>query len=91
MTDPRRHPDRTSARARNTERGAPPGMPRWVKVSGIVVGFLVLALVAITFIIGGDHGPSRHAGVPPYTESSAQVAPGDEATADHDGLVRSPR
>ena len=38
--------------------GRPPSMPRWVKVSLLVV----VALVAIILIAlaTGDHGPSRH-------------------------------
>lgn len=40
-----------------------PGTPRWVKVSGIVVGLLTL-LVAIVVVVGvaGPHGPGRHDG-----------------------------
>jgi hypothetical protein len=52
-----RHPDAESGH--DTARGAPPGVPRWVKVSGIVVAILILALVAV-MLIGGDHGPGRH-------------------------------
>ena len=37
-----------------------PGMPRWVKVFGIVVLVLVLLFVARMFIGGGEHGPGRH-------------------------------
>jgi hypothetical protein len=37
-----------------------PGTPRWVKVSGIVVGVLVLvALFVVLTGIGGPHGPGR--------------------------------
>jgi hypothetical protein len=40
------------------------GIPRWVKVSGIIVIVLVL-LVGVMLLIGGGggggHGPSRHA------------------------------
>jgi hypothetical protein len=40
-------------------------MPRWVKVSGIVVAVLVLIFVVAQLTgIGGDHGPSRHSGAP---------------------------
>lgn len=36
-------------------------MPRWVKISGIVLGVLVLlAAMFIAFDIGGPHGPGRH-------------------------------
>jgi hypothetical protein len=39
-----------------------PGMPRWVKVSAIVVGVLILLVVvlALTGVLGGQHGPGRH-------------------------------
>ena len=36
------------------------GMPRWVKVLGIVVAVVVLLVVAMMFIGGGEHGPGRH-------------------------------
>lgn len=41
--------------------GAPPGVPGWVKVFGIVALVLVV-LVAILIVtgIGGEHGPGRH-------------------------------
>ena len=40
----------------------PPRMPRWVKVSGIVVIVLVLLVVVLqlTGVIGDGHGPGRH-------------------------------
>jgi hypothetical protein len=39
----------------------PPTRPRWVKVS-IIVGVLVLLVVilALTGVLGGQHGPGRH-------------------------------
>lgn len=38
-----------------------PGIPRWVKVSGIIVIVLILLVVIMLFTgVGGDHGPSRH-------------------------------
>ena len=41
-----------------------PGIPRWVKVSGIIVIVLVLLIVIIMFTgVGGKHGPGRHMGV----------------------------
>jgi hypothetical protein len=36
-----------------------PGTPRWVKVFGIIVIFVVLLVVAIV-LFGGEHGPGRH-------------------------------
>ena len=38
------------------------GMPRWVKVLGIVVAVVVLLVVAAMFIGGGGHSPRRHGG-----------------------------
>ena len=37
-----------------------PGTPRWVKVFGIIAIGLVLLVVIMMFIGGGDHGPGRH-------------------------------
>ncbi|MBY3184232.1 hypothetical protein RWK44_21170 [Rhizobium sp. 25PS6] len=38
-----------------------PGMPRWVKISGVVLAVAIL-LAAVLMIsgIGGQHGPGRH-------------------------------
>lgn len=36
-------------------------MPRWVKVSGLVAVVLIL-LVIVSMLIGGNHGPARHLG-----------------------------
>jgi len=39
-----------------------PGTPRWVKLSAIVVGALVLLVLFLLVTgIGGRHGPGRHA------------------------------
>ena len=38
-----------------------PGMPRWLKVSGIIIIVLVLLGVVIILAgVGGQHGPARH-------------------------------
>ncbi|WP_156184819.1 hypothetical protein [Allosalinactinospora lopnorensis] len=38
------------------------GVPRWVKVAGVIVGVLVLLVVVMALIGGGlgNHGPDRH-------------------------------
>jgi len=42
-----------------------PGMPRWVKLSGIIVGAIILvAVVLMVFGVGGPHGPGRHLSLP---------------------------
>jgi hypothetical protein len=50
MVDPPRHPN----------SGEDAGMPRWVKVLGIVVAVVVLLVVAVMLIGGGGHRPRRH-------------------------------
>jgi hypothetical protein len=36
------------------------GMPRWVKVFLIVGAALLLLMVAVLLLSGGEHGPGRH-------------------------------
>lgn len=50
-----------------------PGMPRWVKISGIILGVMIL-LVFILLVsgIGGPHGPGRHLSSP---ETGSQTPP----------------
>ena len=65
MTDSTRdtppNPDTADDIGLASEREAPPGMPRWVKVSGIIVIVLVLLVVILLLTgVGGDHGPGRH-------------------------------
>lgn len=38
-----------------------PGTPRWVKLSAIAVGALILLVVVLLFTgVAGRHGPGRH-------------------------------
>ncbi len=50
-----------------------PGVPRWVKVSGMICAVLML-FVLILILVGGPsrHGPGRHMGSSQVTEPSAQ-------------------
>ena len=85
MTDPPRLPDpECSSGGARGER--PPGVPRWVKVSGIVVAILVLALVAIVFVAGGNHGPGRHASGD-EAQPFAQTRPAAESPHAHRGIT----
>jgi hypothetical protein len=59
MADPPRPRDPGEAADLAADRVSPPGMPRWVKVSGIIVAVLVLLLV-IVLLVSGGHGPRRH-------------------------------
>jgi hypothetical protein len=51
-----------------------PGAPRWVKVSGIIGGALVLFAVILVLAGGGPgrHGPGRHTPPSDVTEPAAQ-------------------
>jgi hypothetical protein len=57
-----------------TAPGSPPQMPRWVRISGIVVGVLILLFLTLRLTgIGGDHGPGRHlTGTDPVFSSSTE-------------------
>lgn len=68
MTDAPRHPDTGDT---------PPGVPRWVKISAIVVGVLVVLVVAVMIVSGGEHGPGRHtsSGDTPPTSVPSQHTP----------------
>ncbi|WLD92032.1 hypothetical protein [Alkalihalobacillus sp. AL-G] len=41
-------------------RAERPSTPRWVKVFGIILLVLLLLVFIMKFVIGGNHGPSRH-------------------------------
>jgi hypothetical protein len=58
------------------DRGSTSSTPRWVKVFGIIGGILVL-LVVIMMLIGGEHGPGRH--------TPSGDAPASSATEDASG------
>jgi hypothetical protein len=61
MADQPHQPDTGEAGDVENEVGSAPGIPRWVKVSGIVA--IILALVVVIVLVaglGGAHGPGRH-------------------------------
>ncbi|WP_328996591.1 hypothetical protein OG394_18260 [Kribbella sp. NBC_01245] len=50
----------------------PPRMPRWVKLSALVVAIiLLLVVIAMLTGVGGDHGPGRHTGSGSPTSAAA--------------------
>lgn len=52
-----------------------PGMPRWVKISGVVVAMaILLAVVLMISGVGGPHGPGRHLAIP---DADSQRQAGD--------------
>lgn len=56
-----------------------PGIPRWVKVSGIIAIVMVLLVIIIMFT--GEHGPGRHA---PFGDpGAAHTPPMEHGTQQH--------
>jgi hypothetical protein len=81
MSNPKR-PERERTRAAGEE---PPGVPRWVKVFGLVVVIMLLVLL-VAMLAGGSHGPGRHqsGGTGPHgdSEALASAEPQSEGLAD---------
>jgi hypothetical protein len=74
MSDPiRSGDDATGPKRGPAPRSAPPKTPRWVKVSAIIVGALLLLAVIVKLTGAGDHGPGRHTGAD-VTPSAGVVA-----------------
>ena len=55
-------------------RSAAAGMPRWVKVFLITAAVLVVLVVAMMLVSGGQHGPGRHLSSSAWTGSVSQVS-----------------
>jgi hypothetical protein len=53
-----RYPRSSDDTGTETDSGPTTGAPRWVKVLGIIA--LVLVLLVVVLLIGGNHGPGRH-------------------------------
>ena len=49
-------------------------MPRWVKVFLITAAALVVLMVALMLVSGGQHGPGRHRSSSAWTGSVPQVS-----------------
>jgi hypothetical protein len=85
MADSPRPPDAGDGAGVGPDRGspgsAPPRAPRWVKVSAIIVGALILLAVIVKLTgLGGDHGPGRHmgaGGTPPTSVTEIQNLSGN--------------
>ena len=87
MADPRQ-PRATGSGADTGDQLPYPGMPRWVKVSRIIV--LVLALLVALLLatgVGGDHGPGRHGG---GGNMPRPAVAGQATTGGPDGLTPAP-
>jgi len=65
MTDPSRYPKSGDDAAVEPAGDSGDGVPRWVKVSAIVA-LIVVLMVTVMLLLnvgGGEHGPSRHSQV----------------------------
>jgi len=51
----------------------PPGVPRWVKVCGVIVA-IILLLFVVGMIAGGKHGPGMHTRSAPATLDMSNVS-----------------
>jgi hypothetical protein len=49
-------------------------MPRWVKVFLIIAAALVVLMVAVMLVSGGEHGPGRHLSPSGWTGSIRPVS-----------------
>ena len=55
------------------ERPSYPGLPRWVKIFGVIgIAAVLLAAIIIFTGIGGEHGPVRHLPSSSVTEQGVQ-------------------
>ena len=78
MTDRPPSPDNDSGMV--YDRESPPGIPRWVKVAGIVLAVVALLVVVMLLVGGGGgHGPQRHGGAggqaPPSSVTAVHLPP----------------
>lgn len=55
-------------------RSVPPGMPRWVKIFGLIALLVIAVLILVMLLVGGEHGPGLHA--PSGDSSAAPLAHG---------------
>jgi cobalamin biosynthesis Mg chelatase CobN len=55
-----RRSEETAARSASRHAAAYPGTPRWVKVGAIVAVLVIVLVLAVMILSGGEHGPLRH-------------------------------
>lgn len=66
------HPAESSRLSDSSHPGGQAGMPRWVKVSGVVL--LVLAVLVVFALLSG-HGPGMHGAAAGLSQPPALAAP----------------
>jgi Na+-transporting methylmalonyl-CoA/oxaloacetate decarboxylase gamma subunit len=88
MTDPPGSSGAGDDQDTRYDRESTTGIPRWVKLVGIVVAILVLLVVVMMLVGGiGRHNPLRHVGEP--GEAPPASVAGGGHTAPEDGHVPS--
>jgi hypothetical protein len=60
MTDPPHDTDTSDDDGTKYDYESPTGIPRWVKVVGIVLAILALLVVIMLLVGDGGHSPRRH-------------------------------
>jgi hypothetical protein len=58
VTNPRNDPD--FAGSEKADGTQPPSTPGWVKAFAVVAGLVLVILVLVMLLTGGQHGPGRH-------------------------------
>lgn len=67
MADRARYPDAGKAHAPDS----PPGTPGWVKLLGVGIVVVILLVVAVMVLAGGEHGPGLHTGANAQTPAAS--------------------
>lgn len=53
-------PPTLARRTEVSDSESPPGVPRWVKVFGVVTVIVILLAIVVMILAGGKHGSGRH-------------------------------
>ena len=84
MSDPTASHDAEEDTGVGSDRGSTTGVPRWVKVSLVVVGVLIALFLVLKLTgLGGEHGPGRHMGPAGDTGRSSGVEHRPPPGVDH--------
>jgi hypothetical protein len=81
MTDRPRSPKPGDDSGMVYDRESTTGIPRWVKVVGIIAVVVALLVVVMLLVGGGGHGPRRHGSggvggqAPPSSVTAVHVPP----------------